>query len=122
MQTTLFTQRLAPLIEDLSQTLSEIASILRDAETAASAAETAPTPNQKSPQTISPKAKASEKESQDSSAKVTVEDVRAVLAEKSQDGLTAKVRELLQSFDAAKLSAVDPSRLPELLEAAKALK
>jgi hypothetical protein len=48
--------------------------------------------------------------------------VRAVLAEKSQDGLTAKVRELLESFDAKKLSAVDPARLPELLEAAKALK
>ena len=52
---------------------------------------------------------------------VSVEDVRAILAEKSQDGLTAKVRELLESFGANKLSAVDPARLPELLEAAKAL-
>lgn len=73
-----------------------------------------------SPKEVSQSAEASGTESESSS--VTVDDVRAVLAEKSQDGLTAKVRELLESFDAKKLSAVDPERLPELLEAAKALK
>ena len=38
---------------------------------------------------------------------VTIEDVRAVLAEKSQSGLTSKVKELLESFGACKLSAVN---------------
>ena len=128
MQTTLFIQNLVPLIEDLSQNITAIATLLKDAENAPTAEvlEAAPkakaktSKNQKkSPQEVSQSAEASGAESEQPS--VSVDDVRAVLAEKSQDGLTAKVRELLESFDAKKLSAVDPDRLPELLEAAKAL-
>lgn len=52
---------------------------------------------------------------------VTLEDIRAVLAVKSQEGLTDKVKDLLTSFGAAKLSAVDKAKLPELYEAAKKL-
>ena len=37
---------------------------------------------------------------------VTIEDIRAVLAEKSQDGLTVKVKELLTYFGADKFSAI----------------
>ena len=124
MKTISYTQSLVPLIEELSRNITEIASILRAAESAESNLETQMTPsNQKqSLQEPSQSKQASGTDSSASSVKVTVEDVRAVLAEKSQDGLTAKVRELLESFDAKKLSAVDPDRLPELLEAAKALK
>lgn len=52
---------------------------------------------------------------------VTIEDVRAVLAEKSQSGLTSKVKELLESFGACKLSAVNEADYGKLLEAAKKL-
>ncbi len=40
---------------------------------------------------------------------VTLEQVRSVLAEKSHDGKTEAVRELLQKYGAPKLSAVDPN-------------
>lgn len=134
MQITLSTQKLVPLIEDLSQSITAIATYLKDAETAADAetptatpeTKTKPSKSQKPSQAQSKKKAESEAEpSGDVSSEksdVTIEDVRAVLAEKTQDGLTAKVRELLESFDAKKLSLVDPERLPELLEAAKALK
>ena len=52
---------------------------------------------------------------------VTIEDVRAVLAEKSQSGLTSKVKELLESFGVCKLSAVKEADYSKLLEAAKKL-
>lgn len=52
---------------------------------------------------------------------VTIEDVRVVLAEKSQSGLTSKVKELLESFGACKLSAVNEADYGKLLEAAKKL-
>lgn len=53
--------------------------------------------------------------------KVTLEDVRAVLAEKSHDGLTAEVRGLLQKYGAQKLSGVDPKHYPALLKDAEML-
>ena len=46
---------------------------------------------------------------------VTLEQVRAVLAEKSRSGHTAKVRELLQKHGAAKLSEIDPAEFESLL-------
>ena len=57
----------------------------------------------------------------DSNPVVTIEQVRAVLAEKSQAGLTVQIKDLLTSFGAEKLSGVDPTRYSELLEAAKTL-
>lgn len=53
---------------------------------------------------------------------VTIEDIREVLAEKSQDGLTSKVKELLKSFGANKLSAVKVEDYPRLFMEAKKLK
>lgn len=52
---------------------------------------------------------------------VTLEQVRAVLAEKSHDGLTAEVRALLQKYGADKLSAVDPQHYAALLKDAEVL-
>lgn len=52
---------------------------------------------------------------------VTLERVRAVLAEKSQDGLTAEVRALLEKYGAQKLSAVDPKDYEALLKEAEVL-
>lgn len=53
---------------------------------------------------------------------VTIEQVRAVLAEKSQAGFTAQVKALLESFDANKLSAVKPEDYKDLMAAAQDIK
>ena len=50
-----------------------------------------------------------------------LEDVRAVLAEKSRAGFTADVRTLLQKYGASKLSAVDPKHYEALLKDAEVL-
>ena len=52
---------------------------------------------------------------------VTLEQVRAVLAEKSRSGHTAKVRELLQKHGAAKLSEIDPAEFESLIGEAAAI-
>ena len=52
---------------------------------------------------------------------VTLEQVRAVLAEKSRSGHTAKVRELMQKHGAAKLSAIAPTAFEALLSEAAAI-
>ena len=52
---------------------------------------------------------------------ITMEMVRGVLAEKSQAGLTDKVKELLNSFGANKLSAVKPEDYIKLMAAAREL-
>lgn len=52
---------------------------------------------------------------------VTVEKVRAVLAEKSRDGKTQEVRKLLNEFGADKLSAIPEDKLPDLLKKAEVL-
>ena len=50
-----------------------------------------------------------------------LEDVRAVLAEKSRAGHTAAIRTLLQKYGASKLSAVDPKHYEALLKDAEVL-
>lgn len=52
---------------------------------------------------------------------LTLEEVRAVLAEKSRAGHTAKVKELLIQHGAEKLSEVDPAEYPALLADAEVL-
>jgi len=52
---------------------------------------------------------------------VTLEQVRAVLAEKSGDGKRQAVKELLFRFDAGKLSGVKPEDYAALLEEANKL-
>lgn len=52
---------------------------------------------------------------------VTIEQVRAVLADKSRSGKTAAVRDLLGKFGAAKLSEIEPDKYPALLQAAEEL-
>ena len=53
---------------------------------------------------------------------VTLEQVRAVLADKSQQGLTAGVRTLLEKYGAPKLSQIDPEHFSALLADAENLK
>mgnify|MGYP000852729560 FL=1 len=52
---------------------------------------------------------------------ISLEAVRAVLAEKSRAGHTAKVRDLLEKHGAAKLSEIDPAEYPALLAEAEVL-
>lgn len=53
--------------------------------------------------------------------KVAVEDIRAVLAEKSQDGKSKEIKELLGKYGVSKLSAVEEKDYPALLQEAKVL-
>lgn len=52
---------------------------------------------------------------------LTLEEVRAVLAEKSRAGHTAEVRELLNKHGADKLSDIDPAEYAALLADAEVL-
>lgn len=52
---------------------------------------------------------------------LTLEDVRAVLADKSRAGHTAAIRTLLQKYGAKKLSGVDPKHYEALLKDAEEL-
>lgn len=66
--------------------------------------------------------KADTKTTMDSGKKeVTVEDIRAVLAQKSQDGKSKEIKELLGKFGAVKLSAVKPEDFPALFQEAMVL-
>ena len=133
MQTTSSIQKLGPLIAALSQNLMAISSILQeDAQTAAPAKEPeqekAQTTTQAAPEkraTAAVKKPAAEDSSNGSSKKaeppITIPQIRAVLAEKSQAGFTEKVKELVQSYGVKKLSEIDPEKFPEVLAAAKAL-
>lgn len=73
-------------------------------------------------QTVEKKESAGEESSKNVDEEITIEQVRGVLAEKSQAGLTGKVKELLESFGANKLSAVKPENYAALMKAAVALK
>ncbi len=46
---------------------------------------------------------------------LTLEAVRAVLADKSRAGFTAQIRSLLQKYGANKLSEIDPTSYKALL-------
>jgi chromosome condensin MukBEF ATPase and DNA-binding subunit MukB len=63
----------------------------------------------------------SKEQSQVSEQKISIEEIRAVLADKSQDGKIKEVRALLKQFGVAKLSSVEEKDYPELLQKAKVL-
>lgn len=76
-------------------------------------------PKGKSEQTEKPEAAAGK--AKEEKAELKVEDIRAVLAEKSQSGKTKEIRDLLQQFGVAKLSAVAAEDYPELMKKAQVL-
>ena len=53
--------------------------------------------------------------------KISIEDVRAILADKSQQGKTREVKALLMKYDAGKLSGVKPEDYEALLKEAEVL-
>jgi len=62
------------------------------------------------------------KEAESVAKKITLEEVRAALGEKSQQGFTAGVRALLEKYGAPKLSQIDPANYAALLADAEGLK
>lgn len=52
---------------------------------------------------------------------ITLEEVRAALAEKSRDGKTEEVRALLQKYGAVKLSGINPGNYKALMADAEVL-
>ena len=62
-----------------------------------------------------------DKKAADSKKAVAIEDVRAVMAQKTQEGKSKEIKELLQKYGAVKLSGVDPEHYPALLKEAKVL-
>lgn len=133
MTTTSSIQNLVPLIENLSQNLMAIASLLKEDAQAALPWEEAkqdpgPEPElaKETEKTDSEEEKSAAGSTAESSkrrkTKITKEEIRAVLAEKSQAGLTEKVKELLHSYGARNLSEIKSSDYEELLAAAQALK
>ena len=52
---------------------------------------------------------------------LTLEQVRAVLADKSRMGFTAEIRSLLQKYGAPKLSGIDPAHYKALVADAEVL-
>ena len=53
--------------------------------------------------------------------KLTLESVRAILAEKSRSGYTDEIRALLEKHGANKLSEIDPKKYKTLVEEVKVL-
>ena len=71
--------------------------------------------------------KAQKAEKQESVAEVqqespaTLEGIRALMAQKTQEGKSKEIKELLQKYGAAKLSAVKPEDYPALIQEAQVL-
>lgn len=54
--------------------------------------------------------------------KMSLEEVRAILAEKSRAGFTALIQQLLEKYGASKLSKIDPAHYQALVNDAEGLK
>ena len=52
---------------------------------------------------------------------VSLEKLRGVLAEKSQQGFTSEVKDLIRRYGADKLSDIDPDHFPDMLKEAEAI-
>lgn len=64
---------------------------------------------------------AEEKPKKPEAKPLTLEEVRAVLADKSRKGYTADIRALLRKYGAEKLSGVDPAEYSALVREAEVL-
>lgn len=98
---------LARDLRSLAASIQTVADVMADKETAETAQLETPV---------------SAKESEPPAKAVTLEQVRAVLADKSQQGFTADVRTLLEKYGAPKLSQIDPANYAALMADAESLK
>ena len=98
---------LAQDLRSLADSVQAVADVMAGKETAEAA---------------QPETPVSAKESEVPAKAVTLEQVRAVLADKSQQGFTADVRTLLEKYGAPKLSQIDPASYAALMADAERLK
>lgn len=54
--------------------------------------------------------------------KLSLEEVRAILAEKSRAGFTAQIQQLLEKYGASRLSKIDPANYQALVKDVEELK
>lgn len=110
---------LSMLVDELKKCGETLIGISDDLKEMFSSAEPEQTPApEKKP---AAKAKPKEEPKPPAPKAVTLEEVRAVLADKSRAGFTAQVKELLKKHGADKLSAVDPAEYKALLADAEVL-
>jgi len=64
----------------------------------------------------------SKQEKPKSEPTLTLEKVRGILADKSRNGFTGEIRELLEKYGGSKLSEISPERYADLLKEAEGLK
>ena len=88
-------------LRDIAGSINDIANWLTGAFSADTEpeAEEAPAPDAKEPEPV-----------------LAFEDVRAILADKSREGFTAQIRDLLQKHGAKKLSEVEPMHYKALIK------
>ena len=88
-------------LRDIAASINDIANWLTGAFSSNTEpeAEAAPAPGAKGPEPL-----------------LAFEDVRAILADKSREGFTAQIRDLLQKHGAKKLSEVDPAHYKALIK------
>lgn len=98
---------LAHDMRSLADSVQAVADVMADKETA---------------ETAQPEPPVSAKEPESPAKAVTLEQVRSVLADKSQQGFTAGVRRLLEKHGAPKLSQIDPANYAALMADAENLK
>ena len=80
-----------------------------------------PVKKEKAEKAVTEKVVEPEQAAEPTEAAVSIDKVRAVLAEKSRDGKTQEVRQLLNEFGADKLSAIPEEKLSDLLKKAEVL-
>ena len=109
-------------LRSLADSLQAVADVVAD-----NGAAEAGKPDAKEPENAGKAGKAAKKEEKPVAKQtqeekpLTLEEVRAVLAEKSRAGHTAEVRELLNKHGADKLSGIDPAEYAALLAEAEVL-
>jgi cytochrome c556 len=115
-KTTKLGEKLAADLRAVIASLSALADSIESSTPAEPAAAEPETQAAEKVQTVSAQSKAAPKQKA-----ITLEQVRAALAEKSRDGHTAEVRELLLKHGAGKLSEIDPAEYAALLSEAEVL-
>ena len=71
---------------------------------------------------LSPEEEQEQEQEQIEDKSVEFEKVRGVLANKSREGHTAKIKEIIKKYGADKLSEVDPKEYPAILKEVEGLK
>lgn len=97
-------------IRSLADSLQAVADVMMENE-----------PTETAEPTIAKKEPVPKKSEKPKKKEITLEEVRAKLAEKSQAGLTAEVREIIKKYGGSKLSEIAPENYVDILKDAEVL-